>query len=57
MNRRFGLALLAFALVAADLIRPSLEPGIPLFQATLAAVAVAAVWSAFLSERRALGER
>ena len=57
MNRRFGLALLAFALVAADLIRPSLEPGIPLFQWTLVAVAVAAVWSVFLSERRAGGER
>lgn len=57
MNRRFGLALLAFALVAADLIRPGLEPGIPLFQATLAAVAVAVIWSVFLYDRRAEGER
>ena len=57
MNRRFGLALLAFALVAADLLRPGLEPGIPLFQATLAAVAVAAVWSVWLSDQRARGER
>lgn len=57
MNRRFGLTLLALALVAADLLRPSLEPGIPVYQATLAAVAVAAVWSFFLGERRAGGER
>jgi len=57
MNRRPGLVLLAFALVAADLLRPSLEPGVPLFQATLTAVAVAVVWSVFLSHRRKGGER
>ena len=57
MNRRLGLALLAFALIAADLIRPGLEAGIPLFQATLVAVAAAAVWTVFLSDRRAGGER
>ena len=57
MNRRFGLALLALALIAADLVRPSLEPGTPVFQATLVAVAIASVWSLFLSHRREGGER
>jgi hypothetical protein len=57
MNRRFALALLALALVAADLLRPSLEPGIPVFQATLVAVTVAVLWSFFLRERQAAGER
>ncbi len=57
MNRRSGLTLLALALVAADLLRPALEPGIPVFQMTLVAVAVASVWSFFLRERYAGGER
>ena len=57
MNRRLGLAILALALVAADLVRPSLPPEIPVFQATLTLLAVAVAWRAFLSDRRAEGER
>ena len=56
MNRRLRLALMAIALVAADLIRPSLPPGIPLFQAVLVALAAALVWREFLRERRPRGE-
>ncbi len=44
MNRRYGPALLALALVAADLIRPSVSPGIPLLQAALVAAALGFVW-------------
>jgi len=57
MIRRLGPGLLAFALVAADLIRPSLEPGIPVFQATLTLLAVALVWRTRLRDLRAGGER
>jgi hypothetical protein len=57
MNRRFGPALLAFALVAADLLRPSLEPGIPVFQAALVLLAVAVVWRMFLRDLVGGGER
>lgn len=57
MNRRFGPALLALALVAADLLRPSLEPGIPVFQATLVLLAVALSWRAFLRDLEGGGER
>ncbi len=57
MIRRFGPGLLALALVAADLIRPSLEPGIPVFQATLVLLAVALAWRMRLSDLREGGER
>ena len=57
MNRRLGPALLALALVAADLLRPSLPAGIPVFQVTLTALALALVWSRVLSPLRAGGER
>lgn len=57
MNRRVGPVLLAFALVAADLLRPSLPAGIPVFQATMAALALALVWRHGLRDRRAGGER
>ena len=57
MIRRFGPALLALALVAADLLRPSLPPGIPIFQATLTILAVALVWRICLRDRKAEGER
>lgn len=57
MIRRFGPGLLAFALVAADLMRPSLEPGIPVFQATLVLLALALVWRARLRDLHAGGER
>lgn len=57
MNRRVGPVLLAFALVAADLLRPSLPPGIPVFQMTMAALALALVWRHWLCDRRAGGER
>ena len=57
MIRRFGPALLALALVAADLLRPSLEPGIPVFQATLVLLAVALVWRSRLRDLQAGGER
>ena len=57
MIRRFGPGLLALALVAADLIRPSLEPGIPVFQATLVLLAVALTWRTRLCDLREGGER
>ncbi len=57
MIRRLGPGLLAFALVAADLIRPSLEPGIPVFQATLTLLVVALVWRTRLRDLHAGGER
>lgn len=57
MIRRLGPALLAFALVASDLQRPYLPQGIPVFQLTLAALAVALVWRFWLNEKRAAGER
>lgn len=57
MIRRFGPGLLAFALVAADLMRPSLEPGIPVFQATLTLLVMALVWRTRLRELHAGGER
>ncbi len=57
MIRRFGPGLLALALVAADLIRPSLEPGIPVFQATLVLLALALAWRARLCDLREGGER
>jgi len=57
MIRRFGPGLLALALVAADLIRPSLEPGIPVFQATLVLLAAALTWRTRLCDLREGGER
>lgn len=57
MIRRFGPGLLALALVAADLMRPSLEPGIPVFQATLVLLAAAVAWRTSLQKREADGER
>ena len=57
MIRRFGPAVLALALVAADLIRPTLPPGIPIFQVTLTLLALALVWRAFLRDRKTEGER
>ena len=57
MIRRFGPGLLAFALLGADLIRPSLEPGIPVFQATLLLLALALVWRARLRDLHGGGER
>ncbi|HQZ17351.1 MAG TPA: hypothetical protein PLD86_10805, partial [Vicinamibacteria bacterium] len=57
MIRRFGPGLLALALVAADLIRPSLEPGVPVFQATLVGLAVALTWRTRLCDLREGGER
>ncbi|MBX7186165.1 MAG: hypothetical protein K1Y01_13585 [Vicinamibacteria bacterium] len=57
MIRRFGPGLLAFALVAADLIRPSLQPGIPVFQATLVLLTLALLWRDRLSDLREGGER
>jgi len=57
MIRRFGPGLLALSLVAADLLRPSLEPGIPVFQATLALLAVTIVWRTRLRELHEGGER
>ena len=57
MNRRLGLAVLILALVAADLIRPSLPTGIPPFQVLLAAVFVSLVWRFCLRDLRAQSER
>lgn len=57
MLRRFGPALLALALVAADLLRPSLPPGVPVFQATLVLLGLALLWSARLRDRQVGGER
>ena len=57
MIRRFGPVLLALALVAADLMRPYLEPGIPVFQATLALLAVALLWRTRFRDLQAGGER
>ena len=57
MFRRFGPALVACALVAADLLRPSLGAEIPVFQMTLVALVLALVWRAFLLDLRAQGER
>ena len=57
MIRRFGPGLLALALVAADLTRPSLEPGVPVFQVTLALLAVALVWRTRFRDLEAEGER
>lgn len=57
MNRRLVPALLALALVASDLLRPSLPAGIPVFQATLTALALALAWSFWLAPLRAGGER
>lgn len=57
MLRRFGPGLLALALVAADLLRPSLEPGVPAFQAILVLLGLAVIWSFRLRELRAGGER
>ncbi|MBK5255799.1 MAG: hypothetical protein JJE39_07190 [Vicinamibacteria bacterium] len=57
MNRRLGLALMALSLVAADLVRPSLPPGIPIFQLALALLAVALGWRWFLRDLRVEGER
>jgi hypothetical protein len=57
MIRRFGPGLLALALIAADLLRPSLEPGIPVFQATLVLLALALVWRTRLRDLQAGGER
>lgn len=57
MNRRLGLAFLALALIVADLARPSLPFEIPVFQATLTALAIAVIWRAFLGNLRIAGER
>lgn len=57
MNRRLGSVLMAVALVAVDLMRPSLPPGIPVFQATLTLLAMALLWRWFLRDRRSGGER
>lgn len=57
MIRRFGPAALALALLAADLIRPSLPPGIPIFQVTLTLLAVALAWRVFLRDRERGGEK
>lgn len=57
MIRRLGPGLLAFALVAVDLMRPSLEPGIPVFQATLVLLALALVWRTWLRDLQTDGER
>ena len=57
MNRRLASALMALALVAVDLMRPSLPPGIPVFQATLTLLAVALGWRWFLRDRQLEGER
>jgi hypothetical protein len=57
MNRRLGSILLGTGLVLADLIRPYLEPGIPVFQATLTLVALAVLWQEWLRPLRAGGER
>jgi hypothetical protein len=57
MNRRLGSILLVTGLVLADLLRPYLEPGIPVFQATLALVALAVLWQNRLVTLRAGGER
>ena len=57
MIRRSGPALLALALVAADLLRPSLEPGIPVFQVTLVLLALAVLWRTRLAGLEGGGER
>ncbi|MEO8362077.1 MAG: hypothetical protein ABI672_18760 [Vicinamibacteria bacterium] len=57
MLRRFGPAALALALIAADLVRPSLPAEIPVFQLTLTALAIALIWRAFLRDLRIGGER
>lgn len=48
---------MALALVAADLLRPYLPPGAPVFQVTLVALSLALVWRFLLRERTAGGER
>ncbi len=57
MNPRFGPALLALFLVAADLARPSRAGGVPADQILLVILALAALWTLGLRERRAGGER
>lgn len=57
MIRRFGPALLALALVAADLIRPSLGTDTPVLQVILTFVGVALLWRGRLQDLRAGGER
>ena len=57
MIRRSGPALLALALVAADLLRPSIEPGIPVFQVTLVLLALAVLWRTRLAALEGGGER